>query len=90
MSTDQPVDLEVDAAALPPCQTWSAAGRRQLTAVRDAQRGVDEAMAALGRAAQAREVAVREALAAGVGATEIAQAAGIHRRRVYQIRDGVR
>jgi DNA-binding phage protein len=60
--------------------------------------------AALGQATDARAVAVREAdardaewreairaaLAADVGATEVARLAGISRERVYQIKDGRR
>ena len=33
---------------------------------------------------------IREAMAAGVSATSLAQAAGISRARVYQIKDGKR
>ncbi|WP_159794425.1 hypothetical protein [Puerhibacterium puerhi] len=46
------------------------------TAERDAQTARDE-----------RDAAIREALAAGVSVADIVAATGLHRQRVYQIRD---
>lgn len=54
-------------------------------------RAQDEARVALVEATRVREEgwrqAVLDALAAGIGATEVARLAGITRGRVYQIRD---
>lgn len=56
---------------------------RALTAVEDASR-------ALAEAEQERDEAIRTAVKAGVSVISIANAAGLSRARIYQIRDGRR
>jgi hypothetical protein len=54
--------------------------------VLETQQAVRAAETALGEAITVRDAAIRDALAEGVAAAAIADALGIHRSRVYQIR----
>ncbi|QBE48441.1 hypothetical protein [Leucobacter triazinivorans] len=49
-----------------------------------------EHQAALDALALPLKVAILDALTAGASATEVAEITGLHRSRVYQIRDGKR
>lgn len=51
---------------------------------------VTECSRTAAEALEARDEAIRQAVTAGLRATDIARAAGISRERVYQIRDGRR
>ena len=65
---------------------WSAAAMAA-TGLAEASVKVRHAEEALQDAQQARRTMVLEALAAGMGATQIADLAGLSRSAVYQIRD---
>ena len=57
-----------------------------IEAVRDAAARVEVAAESLAEAKAHRDRAVRAALAAGVGATVVAEATGLNRSRIYQLR----
>lgn len=60
-----------------------AAVRRELAAERAARDNAESARVA-------RDDAIRAALASGMSVAELVDATGLHRQRVYQIRDGRR
>ncbi len=61
-----------------------------MSALPEAVRALQEAEAAVARATQARDEAVRKAIADGVPVATLAEQAGLSKARVYQIRDGRR
>lgn len=65
-------------------------GQAHLSAIATTARALDRAQAKVQTCQQERDSAVRAALRAGVPRQAIADAAGVHLRRVHQIRDGGR
>ncbi len=55
----------------------------KLCDIADAARAIDQAVAD-------RDALIRSAIADGISVIAIGQAAGLHRNRIYQIRDGIR
>lgn len=61
-----------------------------LTLVAEATAALTTAHDELDRANAARDDAIRAAIERGARVVDLVQATGLHRNRIYQIRDGVR